>query len=111
MVEGCLVLSLDTDGAIAPATAATASTSYGGADDAYGQGNGDAGGGSTSTAAGVVWNVSTSSVFVNEQEQLGGGLMAWTVTPSTGLLLPGQRLEGQKGQETGPGYAAPVRGA
>lgn len=83
MVEGYLVVSLGTT--LAPAVAATANTSDGVARDAFDEGGGG------STAAGVVWNVSASSLLVNGEERLGEGLMDWTVFPSTGLLLPGQR--------------------
>lgn len=45
--------------------------------------------GGASDKGGVMWTVSISSV--SSSEQLEEGVMDWTVFPSTGMLLPGQR--------------------
>lgn len=66
--EGNLLLSLGSDAAL--------DTSSSGA-------SGERG------TSGVMWTVSASSV--SSSEELDKGVMDWTVFPSTGMLLPGQR--------------------
>lgn len=72
MLEGSLVLSLD------PAASSSAATN----------GVGTVGDGSS---GGVIWKVSSASFSSPEGEELGVGVMDWTVFPSAGLLLPGRR--------------------
>lgn len=85
MLEGKLLLSLDP----VTSTAATASTGTG-------TGTGSSSFDAAGSDVGVAWSISTSSVVVSDGEEgdgeeLGAGVMDWTVYPSTGLLLPGQR--------------------
>lgn len=85
MVEGKLLLSLD------PVTTTAETSSVGTSDSSS-----DSSLGAARSGLGILWNISTSSFVFSEDEEdeageLGAGVMDWTVYPSTGLLLPGQR--------------------
>ncbi len=57
-------------------------------DDAASSATGSGAGGEGGTG-GVMWTVSASSA--SSGKELERGAMGWTVFPSTGMLLPGQR--------------------
>lgn len=71
MLEGALLLTLNDDETV------TTTSSAGGSGVVVSGGGG--------TEGGVIWNVSALPF------PSGEGLMDWTVFPSTGLLLPGER--------------------
>ncbi|CAM9801896.1 unnamed protein product, partial [Hapterophycus canaliculatus] len=83
-LEGQLRLSLD------PVTATAAGA-------LIGTSTGDSSLDAATSGVGVAWSISAASfVFSGEKEgegeELGAGVMDWTVYPSTGLLLPGQSV-------------------
>ena len=91
MLEGYLLLSLDLD--LGSGSDAVNDTNSSTSDNNNSGALGLSSGFESTSAAGVLWNISAFSPVFNEEEpRMGeGGMMDWTAFPATGLLLPGKR--------------------